>query len=92
MAHLTIDERFKIYEMNKTGYSSRYIGETIGRDKSTVCYELKKISGNYRPDKSHQFTLQARLNKKKRKLDIDKILRKKVVDELKRGIAPEYHR
>ena len=25
MAHLTIDERFKIYEMQKAGYSSRYI-------------------------------------------------------------------
>ena len=32
MAHLTIDERFKIYEMNKTGYSSRYIGKKISRD------------------------------------------------------------
>ncbi|WP_342224744.1 helix-turn-helix domain-containing protein [Rickettsia endosymbiont of Urophora cardui] len=36
MAHLTIDERFKIYEMNKSGYSSRYIGTKIGRDKSTI--------------------------------------------------------
>uniref|UniRef100_UPI00313AE827 helix-turn-helix domain-containing protein n=1 Tax=Rickettsia endosymbiont of Urophora cardui TaxID=3066265 RepID=UPI00313AE827 len=45
MAHLTIDERFKIYEMNKSGYSSRYIGTKIGRDKSTICYELKRMRG-----------------------------------------------
>jgi len=54
MAHLTKDERFKIYEMNKVGDSSRYIGKAIGRDKSTICYELKKMNGNYRPDKAHE--------------------------------------
>jgi len=89
MAHLTIDERFKIYEMNKTGYSSRYIGKKISRDKSTICYELKKMSGDYRPDKAHEFTLQARINKKKRKLDLDDNLRKEIVDELKIGISPD---
>ena len=71
MAHLTIDERFRIYEMHKSGYSSRYIGAKIDRDKSTVCYELRKMSGNYRPDKAHDLTILARTNKKKRKLDLD---------------------
>ncbi|HJD66718.1 MAG TPA: helix-turn-helix domain-containing protein, partial [Rickettsia endosymbiont of Bembidion nr. Transversale] len=52
MAHLNIDERFKIYEMNKSGYSSRYIGKKLGRDKSTICYELKKIQHDYRPDRA----------------------------------------
>jgi IS30 family transposase len=89
MAHLTIDERFTIFEMNKKGYSSRYIGAKINRDKSTVCYELRKTSGNYRPDKAHEFALLARTNKKKRKLDVDKSLRKEIVDKLKNGIAPD---
>lgn len=89
MAHLSIDERFRIYEMNKNGYSSRYIGAKIGRDKSTVCYELRKMSGNYRPDKAHEFTILSRKNKKKRKLDLDKNLRKEIVDKLKKGIAPD---
>jgi IS30 family transposase len=89
MAHLTIDERFRIYEMNKIGYSSRYIGRKIGRDKSTICYELKKMSQGYRPDKAHAMTLQSRQNKKKRKLVIDENLRKEIVAELKRGISPD---
>lgn len=89
MAHLTIDERFKIYEMHKMGYSSRYIGKKISRDKSTVCYELKKMSSNYRPDKAHEFTLQARMSKKKRRLDIDNNLRKEIIDKLKTGISPD---
>ena len=89
MAHLTIDERFRIYEMNKNGYSSRYIGAKIDRDKSTVCYELRKMSGNYRPDKVHEFTILSRKNKKKRKLDLDKNLRKEIVGKLKKGIAPD---
>ena len=89
MAHLSIDERFRIYEMNKNGYSSRYIGAKIDRDKSTVCYELRKMSGNYRPDKVHEFTILSRKNKKKRKLDLDKNLRKEIVGKLKKGIAPD---
>lgn len=89
MAHLAIDERFRIYEMHKSGYSSRYIGAKIDRDKSTVCYELRKMSGNYRPDKAHDFAILARTNKKKRKLDLDKNLRKEIVDKLKKGIAPD---
>lgn len=89
MAHLTIEERFKIYEMNKNGYSTRYIGAKIDRDKSTVCYELRKMSGNYRRDKAHEFAILARTNKKKRKLDLDKNLRKEIVDKLKKGIAPD---
>ena len=89
MAHLTQDERFTIYEMNKNGYSSRYIGEKINRNKSTIGYELRKMNGIYRPDIAHEFALHARTNKKKRKLDLDKNLRKEIVDELKRGIAPD---
>ena len=65
MAHLTQDERFTIYEMNKNGYSSRYIGEKINRNKSTIGYELRKINGIYRPERAHEFALHARTNKKK---------------------------
>jgi len=89
MTHLTQDERFTIYEMNKNGYSSRYIAERINRNKSTIGYELRKINGIYRPDIAHEFALRARTNKKKRKLDLDKNLRKEIVEELKRGIAPD---
>lgn len=89
MAHLTIDERFKIYEIHNMGYSSRYIAEKIGRDKSTVCYELKKMKENYRPDRAHAFTLNYRTGKRKKKLDVDATLRGEIIDQLKLGIAPD---
>ena len=89
MAHLTIDERFKIYEMQKAGYSSRYIGSKIGRNKSTINYELQRIKGEYRPDKAQELATRLRKNKQKRKLDLNESLRKQIVDQLKQGIAPD---
>lgn len=89
MAHLTIDERFKIYEMQKAGYSSRYIGSKIGRNKSTVNYELQRIKEEYRPDKAQELATSLRKNKQKRKLDLNESLRKQIVDQLKQGIAPD---
>lgn len=56
MAHLNIDERFMIYEMHRSGYSARKIAKVLGRDKSTVSYELKKRGGDkcgYRSDKAN---------------------------------------
>lgn len=89
MAHLTIDERFKIYEMHKSGYSSRYIGAKLGRDKSTICYELKKVKNNYRPDRAHELTLSLREGKRKRKLDTDYTLQREVIEQLTLGISPD---
>lgn len=89
MAHLNIDERFKIYEMNKSGYSSRHIGKKIGRDKSTICYELKKIKHDYRPDKANELALRLRKGKRKRKLEIDNNLQREIIDQLMSGISPD---
>ncbi|HJD58894.1 MAG TPA: IS30 family transposase [Rickettsia endosymbiont of Ceroptres masudai] len=89
MAHLTIDERFRIYEMNKSGYSSRYIGKNLGSDKSTICYELKKVRNNYRPDRAHTLALSLRNGKRKRKLDIDYNLQAEIIEQLTQGISPD---
>lgn len=89
MAHLTIDERFKIYEMNKSGHSSRYISKELGRDKSTICYELRRIEDNYRPDKANVLALSLRNGKRKRKLDTDYDLQRDVIERLISGISPD---
>lgn len=89
MAHLTQDERFKIYEMNNLQYSSRMIAKKIGRDKSTVCYELRKMKGKYRPDKAHDLTLKLRSCKRSRILDTDDKLRLEVIKDLKNKISPD---
>ncbi len=91
MAHLNIDERFTIYEMHKCGHSSRMIAKVLGRDKSTVCYELKKNkSGDgYRPDKANILALSLRGAKRRRKIEIDDDLRNSVIQGLQDGVSPD---
>ncbi len=91
MAHLNIDERFTIYEMNKSGYSSRMIARAINRDKSTVCYELRKTKGKegYRPDKANKLALSLRRDKRKRKIEVDHALRRYIIQGLQEAISPD---
>ena len=91
MAHLNIDERFIIYEMNKNGYSSRKIALALGRDKSTVCYELKKNrdENGYRPDKANALALSLRCKKRRRKIEIDNDLRNCIIQGLEDAISPD---
>ena len=92
MAHLNIDERFAIYEMNKSGYSARKIARVLGRDKSTVCYELKKrICGEYgyRPDIADALAISLRLGKRKRLIEIDADLREDIIQGLRDSVSPD---
>ena len=91
MAHLNIDERFTIYEMHKSGYSSRMIAKVLGRDKSTVCYELKKNKScdGYRPDKANILALSLRGAKRRRKIEIDDDLRSSIIQGLQDGVSPD---
>ena len=91
MAHLNIDERFQIYEMNKSGYSSRMIAKVLGRDKSTISYELRKHKDKdgYRPDKANVLALSLRCGKRKSKIEVDNDLRNCIIQGLQDIL---YHR
>jgi len=91
MAHLNIDERFTIYEMHRSGHSSRMIAKVLARDKSTVCYELKKNKGDdgYRPDKANILALSLRRAKRRRKIEIDDDLRSCVIQGLRDAVSPD---
>lgn len=91
MAHLNIDERFTIYEMNKSGYSSRVIAKAINRDKSTICYELRKTDwkGGYRPDKANKLALSLRKGKRICKMESDHDLQRYVIRGLKETLSPD---
>lgn len=92
MAHLNIDERFTIYEMNRSGYSARKIAKVLGRDKSTICYELRKRSsdiGGYRPDRADAIALSLRGGKRKRIIETDNELRKAIIEGLRDNISPD---
>jgi len=89
MAHLNIDERFQIYEMNKSGFSSRMIARVLARDKSTISYELRKVKGEYRPDKANILALSLRCGKRKSKIEIDNDLRKCIIQGLQDTLSPD---
>lgn len=52
MAHLTTEQRYTIWCMEKEGFSQVQIGEAIDKDKSVICRELKRNcdarNGSYR--------------------------------------------
>jgi transposase, IS30 family len=50
--HLTTFERARIETLNKLGYSTRYIANSIGRHHSTVARELSRNCLNYDAEKS----------------------------------------
>lgn len=92
MAHLNIDERFTIYEMQRFGYSARKIAKALSRDKSTVCYELKKRVHDeygYRPDKADASALSLRLGKRKRTIEVNTDLRDAIVQGLQNSLSPD---
>ena len=91
MVHLNIDERFTIYEMSISGYSSRKIAAVLGRDKSTVCYELKKNKSEhgYRPDKANVLALSLRCGKRRRKIEVDNDLRNCIIQGLENTLSPD---
>lgn len=90
MAHLNIEERFTIYEMHRLGYSARKIGRVLGRNKSTICYELKKRGSDvYRPDKANAAALSLRLGKRKRIIETNADLRNAIVQGLQDNLSPD---
>lgn len=78
--------------MNGEGYGSREIARVLGRDKSTVCYELNKAGreGNgYRPDKAEASALSLRCRKRKRTIETNIALREAIVKGLRNSLSPD---
>lgn len=66
---LTIDERYKIKEGLDLGMSYREIGEHVGRNKSVVLRESKRmgIVNKYEPQKAQEdFEMKQRIKQKRR--------------------------
>lgn len=62
--HLSQDERYQISALNQAKYSSRDIGEIVGRNHSTICRELRRNAGlnGYRPKQAHQLAVAVATN------------------------------
>ena len=67
---LTQGQRYQIYALKKTSTPLTRIAEIVGVHKSTISRELTRNRGmrGYRPKQAHQFTLERRKTKAKRKI------------------------
>ena len=92
MAHLTVEQRYTISSMLKTGYSQSAIAKTINKDKSVISRELSRNSdarsGEYRSDLAQRKTTSRHKAKRKRLRFTDEV--KANVDTLiKDDYSPE---
>ena len=61
-SQLTLEQRYGIYSLLKTGHTRSKIAEVIGVHKSTVCREINRNRGGrgYRPKQANAFAKQRR--------------------------------
>ncbi len=86
---LTMEQRYQIYALNKTGHTKKKISDVIGVDKSTISRELSRNSGQkgYRPKQAQQKALGRRAEKSTSRLSaLDWALVEKL---LKFDLSPE---
>ena len=69
---LTQEERYQIYILKKAEYSQEQIAELLGRDKSTISWELRRNQGlrGYRPNQAHALAVARRQAKVRPCIDV----------------------
>ena len=70
-SQLTLEKRYGIYSLLKTGLTQSKIAEVIGIHKSTVSRELKRNSGKrgYRPKQANAFAKDRQQTKVRPRID-----------------------
>ena len=70
-SQLTLEKRYGIYSLLKTGLTQSKIAEVIGIHKSTVSRELKRNRGgqDYRPKQADAFAKDRRQTKVRPRID-----------------------
>jgi IS30 family transposase len=90
---LSEDERVRIADLYRLGWSKRAIADKLGRDRSTISRELRRnadpATGSYRPFAAHRRALGRRPRPKRGKLVVDIELRTMVQQLLNRRWSPE---
>ena len=88
---LSLDERCEIYRLRADGKSRRFIGNSLGRDHTTIGRELKRNSGEkvgYKVEWA-MTRMRARKRRKLYKLQCSSALREQTFDLLAMGWSPE---
>ena len=70
-SQLTLEQRYGIYTLLKTGQTQKKVAEIIGVHKSTVCRELKRNRGErgYRHKQAHTFAEDRKKSKVRFRID-----------------------
>jgi len=90
--HLSYEERVAISFLRAEGWSTRDIGEKLGRHHSCIAYELKKkVKGLYVAKKAHHKSYWRRYLSKKQcmKVALDRELSRFIPEKLRGGWSPE---
>jgi IS30 family transposase len=92
MAHLTVEQRYTISIMLKSGYSQSAIAKTVNKDKSVISRELNRNSdarsGEYRSDLAQRKTI-SRHKAKRKKIRFSDAVKANVDTLIKDDHSPE---
>ena len=92
MAHLTLEQRYKIQTLREEGLSLKAIAEQVGKDKSVISRELlrncDKRNGAYRADLA-QRKYRERLEQKPKSLKFTEQIKETVTRFLQKKYSPE---
>ena len=92
MAHLTVEQRYTISSMLKSGYSQSAIAKTVNKDKSVISRELNRNSdarsGEYRSDLAQRKTI-SRHKAKRKKVRFSDAVKANVDTLIKDDYSPE---
>ena len=90
---LSEDERIRVADLRRLGWSTRVIARKLGRDPSTISRELRRnadpLTGSYRPFTAHRRALGRRPRPRPAKLAADLELPTMVQQLLDRWWSPE---
>jgi transposase, IS30 family len=91
--YLSLEERVRIADLRRAGYTLRAIGEELGRPASTISRELRRNRdpdrGQYRPFTAQRLAEQRRPRPGRGKLINDAVLREFVAERLTQRWSPE---
>ena len=88
---LSVEDRAAIMAGVNVGLSKTRIAHMIGRSPSVVCREIARHTGpdgQYRAEEADKAARAARRRPKKRLLDCDEVLRRRVIADLSQGHTP----
>jgi IS30 family transposase len=90
-AHLTQEQRYTISAMHKQGCTQKQIAQTIGKDKSVICRELRR-NANFKGRYSFEYAqdmANMRKERMKKQRKLHPWLKRKIIELIKQDWSPQ---